>query len=107
MGRAADRLGRSPTTRVLEGEGGRVAELAGELREAMVHDARTGGSWTPPACARRSRSRSRRAAVRSARSGWRSGAPGRSYGEAELGVRRAARRARRASRSRTPSSSTG
>ena len=39
MGRATDRSAASPTTRVLEGEGGRVAELAGELRESMIHDA--------------------------------------------------------------------
>ena len=38
MGRAADRSEASPTTRVLEGEGGRVAELTGALREAMIHD---------------------------------------------------------------------
>ena len=38
MGRALDRSAASPTTRVLEGEGGRVAELTGELREAMIHD---------------------------------------------------------------------
>ena len=31
MGRATDRSAASPTTRVLEGEGGRVAELAGKL----------------------------------------------------------------------------
>ena len=38
MGRALARSAASPTTRVLEGEGGRVAELTGELREAMIHD---------------------------------------------------------------------
>jgi PAS domain S-box-containing protein len=38
MGRADDRSAASPTTRVLQGEGGRVAELAGDLRESMIHD---------------------------------------------------------------------
>jgi PAS domain S-box-containing protein len=39
MRRAEARTEASPTTRVLRGEGGRVAELTGDLRESMIRDA--------------------------------------------------------------------